>query len=207
MMKLFYAPNACSLASHITLEEAGADYELVLVDFKADAQLGAEYLAVNPKAKVPALATDKGVLTETPALLAYIAQTHPQAKLAPLDDPFAFARLQGFNDYISSTLHVAYAHIFRGKRWADSDAAVSEMAAKGPSVVAKCFELVETQMFQGPWVLGEAYSVADPYIFVMSRWTTRTDIDLARFPRLAAHQQRMLQRPAVQRALSQEGLA
>ncbi|MEO6378535.1 MAG: glutathione S-transferase N-terminal domain-containing protein [Caulobacteraceae bacterium] len=206
MMKLFYSPNACSLASHIVLEEAGADYELALVDVRAGAQLQPDYLAVNPKARVPALAVGGQILTETPTILAYIAQTHPGSRLAPLDDPFAFARMQGFNNYISSTLHVAYAHIFRGPRWANAQSSIDDMAAKGPEVVAKSFELIETTM-AGPWILGEAYSTADPYLYVMCRWTTRAQIDLGRFPNIQTHMQRIAERPAVKRALAQEGLS
>ena len=100
MLKLFYAPNTCALASHIALEEAGADYQTVRLDFRADEQRKPEYLAINPKGRVPALATDRGILTETPAILAFVAQSFPQAKLAPLDDPFAFARVQAFNTYL-----------------------------------------------------------------------------------------------------------
>ena len=206
MMKLFYSPNACSLASHIALEEAGADYELGLVDVRTGAQLQPDYLAVNRKGRVPALATDHGVITETPAILAYIAQTHPDANLAPLDDPFAFARMQAFNNYISSTLHVAYAHIFRGARWASAEASIADMAAKGPGVVANSFELIETSM-GSQWILGDAYSTVDPYLYVMCRWTARAAIDLAQFPNIQAHMQRMAERPAVKRALEQEGLS
>ena len=83
MLKLFYAPNTCALASHIALEEAGADYQTVRLDFRADEQRKPEYLAINPKGRVPALATDRGILTETPAILAFVAQSFPQAKLAP----------------------------------------------------------------------------------------------------------------------------
>src|SRR5947209_2730325 len=97
MYKLYYAPGTCALASHIALEEAGADYSAVRLDFKANQQQSPEYLKVNPKGRVPALVTDKGVLTETPAILAYIAQTFPNAKLAPTDDAFAFAQAQAFN--------------------------------------------------------------------------------------------------------------
>ena len=205
MMKLFYSPNACSLATHIVLEEAGADYELAATPVREGAQLRPEYLAINPKARVPALAVDGGVLTETPALLAYIAQTHPAAKLAPLDDPFEFARMQGFNNYISSTLHVAFAHIFRGARWADDEKAVEAMAAKGPEVVGKSFTLIESLM-TGPWVMGEAYTTPDPYLYVMCRWSPRGGVDIADYPKIHAHMQRIAERPAVQRALEQEGL-
>ena len=81
------------------MAEAGADYEAIRLDFAADEQQGVEYLAINPKGRVPALVTDRGILTETPAILLYLAQTHPHAVLAPLNDPFALAQLQAFNSY------------------------------------------------------------------------------------------------------------
>ena len=117
MIKLFYAVNTCSLASHIALEEAGAAYTTVRVNFAHAEQRGSEYLAINPKGRVPAMVTDRGILTETPAMLAFIAQSFPQAGLAPLDDPFAFAQVQSFNTYLCSTVHVAHAHKMRGSRW------------------------------------------------------------------------------------------
>ena len=113
-MKFFYSPGSCALATHLTLAEAGADYEAIRLDFAADEQQGVEYLAINPKGRVPALVTDRGILTETPAILLYLAQTHPHAELAPLDDPFALAQLQAFNSYLCSTVHVAHAHGGRG---------------------------------------------------------------------------------------------
>src|ERR1700744_4509292 len=97
MLKLYFAPGTCARASHIALEEAGADYTTERLDFKVNQQNSPEYLEINPKGRVPSLATDRGVLTETPAMLAYIAQSFPAAKLAPLDDPFAFAQVQAFN--------------------------------------------------------------------------------------------------------------
>ena len=103
MMKLYYAPHTCALASHIALEQAGADYEAIRVDFASDGQRSPEYLKINPKARVPALVTDRGVLTETPAILAFVAQRFPESGLAPLDDAFAFAQVQAFNSYLCST--------------------------------------------------------------------------------------------------------
>jgi glutathione S-transferase len=102
MLKLFYAPGTCALASRIALEEAGAEYELARLDFSKNEQRSEEYLKINPKGRVPSLVTDKGILTETPAILVYIAQAFPAANLAMLDDPFEFARLQAFNSYIAS---------------------------------------------------------------------------------------------------------
>src|SRR5215475_6010201 len=97
MLKLYYAPGTCALASHIALEEAGAAYETVRLSFKNEDQKKPDYLKVNPKARVPALVTDRGIITETPAILIYVAQTYPAAKLAPLEDAFALARVQAFN--------------------------------------------------------------------------------------------------------------
>src|SRR5262249_8401130 len=102
MYKLYYAPGTCALASHIALEEAGADYTAVRLDFKANQQQSPDFLKLNPKGRVPALVTDRGILTENPAILAYIAQTFPAANLAPLDDPFAFAQVQSINSYLCS---------------------------------------------------------------------------------------------------------
>src|ERR1044071_5364969 len=103
MLKLFYAVGSCALASHIALEEAGAEYETVRLDFANGDQRKPDYLKINPKGRVPALVTDSGILTETPAILAYVAQVFPKAGLAPLADPFAFARVQSFNSYLCST--------------------------------------------------------------------------------------------------------
>ena len=202
MLTLFYAPNTCSLASHIALEEAGADYEARRVDFAANAQRSPEYLAVNPKGRVPALVSERGVLTETPAILAFIAQTFPAKALAPLDDAFAFAELQAFNAYLCATVHVAHAHGRRGARWADDAAAHEAMRRKVPESVGACFELIEDGMLRGPWVMGETYSVADPYLFTVAQWIEGDGVDPARFPRVIDHRSRMMQRPAVARALA-----
>lgn len=202
MITLFYAPNTCSLASHIALEEAGADYEARRVDFAANAQRSPDYLAVNPKGRVPALVTERGVLTETPAILAFVAQSFPHKALAPLDDPFTFAELQAFNAYICATLHVAHAHGRRGARWADDPAAHEAMRRKVPESVGACFELIENGMLRGPWVMGEAYSVADPYLFTVAQWMEGDGVDPARFPRVIDHRNRMMERPAVARAVA-----
>ena len=95
MFRLYYAPGTCALATHIALEEAGAPYEAVPVDFGAQAQRSPEYLAINPKGRVPALVTESGTLTETPGLLLFVAQRFSKAELAPLSDPIAPAQLQG----------------------------------------------------------------------------------------------------------------
>jgi len=197
MLKLFFSPQSCALASHIALEEAGADYEAVRVDFSKNEQRGAAYLKINPKGRVPALATDRGILTETPAILFYVAQTHPAAKLAPLDDAFALAQLQAFTSYLCSTVHVAHAHRMRGYRWADDQAAIDEMKRKVPETVGACFALMEAEMFKGPFVMGETFTIADPYLFTLATWLEGDGVDPARFPKILAHRARMAERPAV----------
>ena len=202
MLKFFFAPNTCAVASHIALEEAGAVYETVRVDFRSNQQRSPDYLAINPKGRVPALATERGTLTETPAILAFIAQSYPAAQLAPLNDPFEFARVQAFNSYLCSTVHVAHAHRVRGYRWADDPAAIAEMQRKVPTTVSDCFELIETTMFAGPWVMGANYTICDPYLFTISQWLDGDGVDIRRFPKVLALSERMHARAAVQRALA-----
>ncbi len=201
MFKLYYSPGSCALASHIALEEAGGDYEAIRIDFKAEEQRKPAYLSINPKGRVPALVTARGILTETPAILLYIAQSHPQAGLAPLDDIFDLVRLQAFNSYLCSTVHVAHAHGGRGHRWADDPAAIAEMKRKVPESVAACFELIENEMFEGPWVMGESYSLCDPYLYTVARWLEGDQIDTTKLPKTMAHMQRMEARPAVKTVL------
>jgi glutathione S-transferase len=204
VLTLYYAPGSCARASHIALREADAEFELQLVDFASAEQRGTAYRQVNPKGRVPALETDRGILTETPAVLAYIAQSYPEARLAPLIDPFEFARLQGFNAYLCATVHVAHAHIRRGERWADDPAAIAEMKRKAPEVVADCFQLIEKELFAGPWVMGADYSIADPYLFTITQWLPIHRLDSASYPKIHDHERRMLERPAVQAAITAE---
>jgi glutathione S-transferase len=116
MLILYYEANTCALVSHIALVEASAVFGTRRIDFARAEQTKPEYLKINPKGRVPALVAERGVLTETPAVLAFIAQSYPEARLAPLDDPFAFALLQAFMSYLCSTVHVAHAHRLRGYR-------------------------------------------------------------------------------------------
>jgi glutathione S-transferase len=132
MLTLYYAPHTCALASHIALEQAGAKYQAVRIDFSKIEQRSPEYLRVNPKGRVPALITDRGVLTETPAMLLFVCQSFPGVHLASLEDPFELAQIQAFNSYLASTVHVAHSHRMRGDRWADDEAAIAAMQRKVP---------------------------------------------------------------------------
>ena len=204
MFTLFYAPHTCALASHIALEDAGAAYELKRIDFGKTEQQSPDYVAINPKARVPALVTPRGILTETPAMLAFIAQSFPGARLAPLDDAFAFAEVQAFNSYLCSTVHVAHAHRMRGNRWADDPAALAAMQKKVPQSVGACFELIDRHMLRGPWVMGDNYTIADPYLFTLAQWLEADGVDTARIPRVIDHRERMLSRPSVRKAVAEE---
>jgi glutathione S-transferase len=204
MLKLYYAPGTCALASHIALEEAGASYTTERLDFKSNQQNSAEYLKLNPKGRVPTLVTDHGILTETPAMLAFIAHSFPKAKLAPLEDAFAFARVQAFNSYLCSTVHVAHAHKGRGYRWATDESSFADMKRKVPESVGACFALIERDMLKGPWVMGEQYTVCDPYLFTLALWLEGDSVDLAGLPKVADHRKRMSERPAVKKVLVEE---
>jgi glutathione S-transferase len=203
MLKLYYAPNTCALASHVALEEAGADYETVRMSFQTGDQKKPEYLKINAKARVPSLVTDKGILTETPAILAFVAQSYPAAKLAPAD-PFEFARAQAFNSYLCSTVHVAHAHRMRGHRWVDDEAAIEAMQRKVPVSVGECFGLIERDMLAGPWVMGGAYTICDAYLFTLAQWLEADGVDLAKIPRVIDHRRRVAERPAVRKAIADE---
>ena len=197
--RFYYSPRSCALASHIVLEHVGADFEAIRLDFQANQQRSAEYLAINAKGRVPALVTEHGVITETPAILLYLAQTHPQSGVAPLDDPFALAELQAVNSWFCSTVHVAHAHGTRGARWADDASALQAMKAKVAQNMTDCFDWIERELLRGPWVMGKDFSVADPYLFTLTIWLMQNGVELARFPRVADHYQRMLALPAVQK--------
>ena len=205
MLKLYFAPGTIARASHIALAESGADYEAIRLDFSVDQQRSADYLAINPKGRVPALVTERGVLSETPAILTYIALRFPQARLAPVDDVFALSALQSFMAYLASTMHVATAHFRRGSRWATQETSFEDMRAKVPENTRACCRLVEDEYFKGgSWVMGADYSLADPYLYTISGWLHRFGIALEEFPKIAAHAAAMEQRPAVQRVLNEE---
>ena len=204
MLTLYYATGTCSLASHIALEDSGAIYEAKRVDFSRGEQNSPEYLLVNPKGRVPALATEYGIICETPAILAFIAQSYPQSNLAAVNDPFQFAKANAFNSYLSSTVHVAHAHRRRGARWSDDPAVVQALTIKVPKNMADCFDLIEASMITGPWVMGPVYTICDPYLFTISSWLEADGVDPKKFPKVLDHRNRMAERPSVKKVLARE---
>lgn len=206
MLTLYFAPHTCALATHIVLEEVGADYATKRIDFTSNQQRSPDYLEINPKGRVPALVTDRGILTETPAMLVYVAQSFPTAGLAPIDDPFLFAQVQSFNSWLCSHLHVAHAHRMRGHRWVDADdkQAIAAMQRKVPQSVGDSFALIEREMLKGPWVMGERYTICDPYLFTLAQWLEADGVDPGRIPRVIDHRRRMSERATVKKAIAQE---
>mgnify|MGYP003345858068 FL=1 len=200
MLKFYYAKNSAAYAPHILLEDIGVEYEAVLIDFKAGEQRSPAYLAVNPKGRLPSLVTERGVLTETLAILVYLAQTHPEHGLIP-SDPFDFAKAQAFNSYMASTVHVAHAHKHRGHRWADDPVAHESMRAKVLENMTEYAQMIETHYLDGPYVLGESYSICDPYLALVTRWFRDDRVGLDAFPKITAHDALMRQRPSMKRVL------
>lgn len=197
MLKLFYAPGTISIAVAIALQEAGLDYEPIKVDFASAAQTKPDYLAINPKGRVPALVTSKGtILTETGAVLDYIATLAPAANLVPQDTEVA-AHMRSVMYYLASTMHVAHAHKMRGSRWADQQSSFEDMKAKVPQTVAACAAYVEAECLRGDFVTGDQISLADPYLFVVCNWMEGDGVPRAGFPKIDAFLNRMETRDSV----------
>jgi glutathione S-transferase len=205
MLTLYYAKGTSALAAHIILEEAGAEYMLVEVPLSEGAHKQDKFLAINPKARIPALATPEGVISENPAILTYVAAMHPQAGLLPAT-LFARAQAEALNAYLCSTVHVAFAHKFRGARWADDPAAIEAMQAKVADNLRDCAALIEAHYLQGPWVLGPDFCLSDAYLGLLPRWLAIAGVDMSVFPKLSAHWDALRVRPAVQRVLAVHGL-
>ncbi|UWQ56273.1 glutathione transferase GstA (plasmid) [Leisingera caerulea] len=201
-MKLYYKPGACPLASHIALQETGRPFEIEAVDTAAGrTESGADYCAINPKGYVPALHLDDGsVLTEGAAVLQYIADSSPEAGLAPAAGTMDRARMQEQLNWIGTELHKAFGPLFReDTSEAGKDAARTAVAGK--------FDIIEAQLEDGrAWLVADRFSVADAYLFVVSNWANFTGIDLTRWPRLAAFVSRCAARPSAQAAMRAEGL-
>lgn len=200
-MKLYYTPGACSLAPHIVAREAGLDIELVKVDLrKRTIADGTDFLAINPKGYVPALQLDGGeVLTEGPAISQYLADLAPGARLAPENGSLPRYQLQALLGYINSELHKNYSPLF-------NPATSEQQRNQRVEQLQRRYALVEQPLQTQPFLTGPDFSIADAYLFVVSRWATPLKVDLSAFPALLAFQDRIATRPAVQAALRAEGL-
>lgn len=200
-MKLYYSPGACSLAIHIMLREAGLPFELERVDLRAKTTAsGADFTAINPKGYVPALALDDGeVLTELSAIAQYIADQAPQAQLAPPAAERDRYRLQGWLSFVSGELHKSFSPLFRP----DTPEEYKSICREN---ISRRLDYLEQALAGKSYLMGDRYGVADAYLFVVLNWTSRHQIDLARWPSVQALFERVKARPATAEALGAEGL-
>jgi glutathione S-transferase len=206
-MKLYYSPGACSFGIHVILEEIGKPYELALVALKDGAQHKPEYMAINPKSKVPALDRGDGrVLTEWPVIAAWLAKANPEKTLMPADLE-AETRCREFLDYICGTVHPqGFTRQFRAANFTPREEDIPKVVEQGRQLAAKYFDTIEKTWMGEEWVLPDGYSIADAALFFVEYWAVkRSGMTLP--PKLDAHYKAMLARPAVQRALTQEGMA
>jgi glutathione S-transferase len=203
-MKLYYAPGACSLSPHIVLREAERRFDLERVDLKSHRTAsGADYRSINPKGYVPALQLDgpgSPVLTEGPAIVQYIADLVPDARLAPPSGTFARYHLQEWLSFISSEIHKQFGPLFDPKTPA-------QVAAHQRGKISERFVYLQDVLNDRAFLMGETFTVADAYLFVMLQWCQPHGIDLALYPNLDDYEYRIAQRPAVQAALAAEGLS
>lgn len=206
MLKLYYSPGACSLASHIILEEIGAPFTTKAVLIREGETQTPEFLALNPHARVPVLQTDDMVLTESVAILTYLALRFPASGVLPLDDLRRSARALELLAFFASWVHIAVAQIWRSHRFASDEGAYPTVQASGHDNVRTYFDEIEALAAQGEWLLGDRFSVADPYLLVFYRWGGMLGLDMSSYPAWTAHKDRMLARPSVRRALAREGI-
>lgn len=204
-MKLYYAPGACSIGIHVLLEEIGKPYEGIAINLREGAQFKPDFVAVNPKSKVPTLVRDDGaVMTEYPAIAYWLARTNPYANLLP-DDIDLQARALELTDYAVATMHMqGFSRIFRPTNFTPSGAEEDAVKARGKEIAERGFAVLDAALAGKEYAVGK-YSIADSAIFYVEFWSKRVNMPLP--ANCAAHLDRMLARPAVQRVLQQEGLA
>ncbi len=199
-MKLYYSPGACSLSPHIVASELGIDVELAKVDMRAKTVAGGgDFLAVNPKGYVPALQLDDGeVLTEGPAIVQWLADQKPAAKLAPANGTLERVRVQEVLGYINSEIHKTYSPLFNPQT-------TPEARQERTEYLLKRYALLEKQLAGRDYLFGGQFTVADAYLFTVTNWASYVKLDLSAFPNLTAFQKREAARPAVHAAIEGRG--
>ncbi len=200
-MQLYYSPGACSLASHITLREAGIPFELKRADVQTKkVEDGSDFFAVNSKGAVPALRLDNGqVLTEGVAIMQYLADQKPESTLAPRNGTLERYRVQEWLNYVTSEVHKTFSPLWNPK-------AGDQVHAYTRANLEKKFDWLETQLAGKKYLTGDTFTIADAYLFTVVNWTNFLGIDLAKWPALRDFQARVAARPKVQEALAAEGL-
>lgn len=205
MLKFYYSKGSSAIAAHILLEEVAADYTAIKIDIGKSDNLSEPFLRRNPKGRIPVLETPEGTLTENPAILEFIAATHPKANFVPTE-PLTLAKARELSFYICSTVHVAFAHHKRPARWATQAATFEDLQQKAPENLRACAAMLEDRLSLSPWAVGAHYSFCDPYLFLIGQWLGALGDTLDRFPRLKAHRDAMSARAASQKVLAIHGI-
>lgn len=204
-LTLYFAAGSCSLAALVGLEEAHAEFDAVRLVLPNGDQRRPEYLAIHPRGRVPVLVVDGTAIGENIAVLTAIAQRFPQARLLPAHDPVQLARAYELLAWFASGVHVAFAQFARPERYTLDIAAWPALKAGGRDNMRAAYAEIDARLEDGrTWLLGEEFSLADPYAHVFYRWAPRLEIDTADYPAFSAHAERLLRRPAVARALARE---
>lgn len=203
MLTLYFSPGACSMASHIALEEAGADYRERPTLLAKGEQKTEAYLKVNPRGKVPALDVDGHVITENTAILTYLARTFPERKLLPAD-PVAEAHCIGAMAWFSNTVHPAYQRYARSERFAADESAQASVKEAGKKAFWDALSEVDRLLGGKQWMMGSEYTVVDPYALVFYGWGVRAGLPMEELANYTAWKDRMLARPAVRKILESE---
>lgn len=206
MLTLYYSSGACSLVAHILLEELQVPYKEEKVDLKTHTLDGADFYKINPQGLVPTLKLDNGeILTQNLAILIYLSELNPSLQLLPTA-PMERLRALEWLGFINADLHKGFSPFFKPDAYVTSDAAKTELREKDMERLAALFALVETKLGNKTYTLGDHFSTPDAYLFVIYRWAKYMKMPLTAYPNYAALAQRVLERPAVQRAMKEEGL-
>ncbi len=203
--KLYYAPGACSLASHIALEEVGLPYETQKMNLAEGDQRKPEYLRLNPRGRVPTLVVDGNVMTENVGILTYLGGGHADSGIWP-KKTWDQAKLVSTMAWLSNTVHTTYAHIARAERYADDPASIEAIKAKGRSNYEGYLKEIDGLLEGQKWAVANQYTVADGYLLVFYRWGNRAKLDVKGLRNYTALIQRVMARPAVQRVMADEGI-
>jgi glutathione S-transferase len=203
MLTLYYSPGACSMASHIGLEETGASYEVKPIYLAKGEQKTEAYMKINPRGKVPALAVDGKVLTENVAILTYLGKSFPEKKLLPAD-PVEQARCLSTMAWLSNTVHPSFTHIFRPERFAEDPAAQANVKETGKKAFWANLQEIDGLLAGKDWLMGDRFTLADPYALVFYGWGRRIDLPVQELKAYTALKERLLERPAVQKVLQRE---
>ena len=206
MIKLYYSPGACSLAPHIVLEELGIAYESVLVSLKDGEQKKADYLKINPRARVPALNVDGKVLTENVAILTYLGGGYPSRGLWP-KETWKQAEALSLMSWLASSVHVAFAGNFRPERYASEALARENVKACSRETLIAYYGDIEKLLTGKTFAMGGLYTVCDPFLLVFYRWGYRVGLDMkTQYPHWTKHAMRVASRPTVKRVFEDEGI-